>query len=84
MPIPVREPVSGEGSVTDEVDTAYIPFVPLETKRLPLENDEVVASPFQESVRDVVKSPPPPNGKLVVIDTALLAGVNPNSEEDAT
>ena len=45
---------------------------------------EEVAIPFQVRVRLVVKSPPPPNGKLVVIETALDAGVNPKRDDDAT
>ena len=75
VPMLMREPVSGDGRVTEEVATAYIPFVPFDTKRLPFVNAVEVERPFHVSVRDVVRSPPPPNGKFVVMDTAFDAGV---------
>ena len=46
----VKEPVKGAASVGEDVPTAYIPFVPLETKRLPLVNEEEVARPLHEMV----------------------------------
>ena len=78
------EQICGQVQVSEVVATAYIPFVPFDTKRLLFVNAVEVARPFQVRVRLVVKSPPPPNGKLVVIETALDAGVNPKRDDDAT
>ena len=44
----VKEPVKGAARVGEDVPTAYIPFVPLETKRLPLVNEVEVARPLHE------------------------------------
>jgi len=50
-------------------------FGPEKYARFPWTAAVEVERPFHVSVRDVVRSPPPPNGKFVVMDTAFDAGV---------